>query len=345
MNINGVIFNDLVSNCLKIFSIFVHTKHYNMINPNGQSYWLTIVNPNAGNGRGKKDWDKISRLLQKYQLPYYVHFTFTKGHAIKLASEGIRNGFRHIIVIGGDGTMNEVVNGIFLGDACATPDVTLGMITVGTGNDWGRMFGIPTDYEKAIKVIKENKTCLQDVGVVSYFHGNTREKRYFANIAGLGFDAVVVRRTNNQKENGKRGKILYFWNLLRSLMTYKHTQTEVVIDGQKISNHTFSISLGIGKYSGGGMRQTPKALPDDGLFDITVIKKISRREVIKSVRRLYDGSILEHPNIESYQGKDVKIDSDPLIHLEADGESLGHSPFEFEIIPKGINVIYNESLN
>ena len=310
--------------------------------PNSKANWLIIVNPNAGHGRGKKDWEKISSLLHKYQLHYYVHFTYAKGHAIKLTIEGIRNGFRKIIVVGGDGTMNEVVNGAFQEKSCPPSEITIGMITVGTGNDWGRMFGIPHDYEKAIKIIKQNKICLQDAGVVSYFHGKSREKRYFINIAGLGFDAIVAKRTNNQKEKGRKGKMLYFWNLFESLMTYKHTQTDVVIDGRKISNHTFSISLGIGKYSGGGMLQTPKALPDDGLFDITIIKKISRGEVIKSVRKLYDGTILEHPLIESYQGKDVQIDSSPMIHLEADGESLGHSPFEFEIIPKSINIIYND---
>jgi len=208
--------------------------------------------------------------------------------------------------------------------------------------DWGRMFGIPSDYEKAIKIIKANKNRLQDAGVVNYFHGNTREKRYFINIAGLGFDAMVAKRTNSQKEKGRNGKMLYIWSLLRTLMTYKHTQTEVIIDGQKTNNPTLSISLGIGKFSGGGMCQTPKALPDDGLFDVTIIKKMSRGDVIKSVRRLYDGSILEHPNIESYKGKDIQVDSSPLIHLEADGESLGHSPFEFEIIPQSINIIYND---
>ena len=309
------------------------------INP---SSWLIIVNPNAGHGRGQKDWHKISSLLQKYALHHYVHFTYAKGHAIKLASEGIRHGYRKIIVVGGDGTMNEVVNGTFLEKSCPTNDITLGMITVGIGNDWGRMFGIPTDYEKAIKIIKESKTRLQDAGAVSYSQGGSREKRYFINIAGLGFDAMVAKRTNSQKERGRSGKFLYFYNLFSSLMTYKHTQTEVVIDGQKINNHTFSISLGIGRYSGGGMRQTPNALPDDGLFDVTIIKKMGKGEVIKSIRRLYDGSILEHPNIESYKGKDIQVDSDPLIHLEADGESLGHSPFEFEIIPKSVNIIYND---
>jgi diacylglycerol kinase family enzyme len=113
----------------------------------------------------------------------------------------------------------------------------------------------------------------------------------------------------------------------------------VIIDGNRISNDTFSISLGIGRYSGGGMMQTPNAVVNDGLFDITIIKKMRKGEIIRSLRKLYDGTILDHPKIEGYTGKSIRIDSDPLIHVEADGESLGHSPIEFTIIPDSVNVI------
>jgi YegS/Rv2252/BmrU family lipid kinase len=219
------------------------------------------------------------------------------------------------------------------------------MITVGTGNDWGRMFGIPNDYEGAIKIIKDFKLRLQDTGIVFYFDGTKRNKRYFINIAGLGFDAVVVQRTNFQKDKGRKGKLLYLWNLLTCLMSYKHTQTEVVIDGNKISNHTFTISLGIGKYSGGGMMQTPHAIPDDGYFDITIIKKIRKMEVVRRLKMLYDGTILDHPLIEGFKGKKIQIDSDPMIHLEADGETLGHSPIEFRILPKSIHIVYGHYLS
>jgi YegS/Rv2252/BmrU family lipid kinase len=300
---------------------------------------LIIVNPNAGKRKGEKDWNKISSLLGKYEISYKAIFTVSKQHAIRIAEEGIAEGFRKIIVVGGDGTMNEVVNGCFRQNLCPTTDITLSIITVGTGNDWGKMFGIPSDYEKAIQVIKSEKTKLQDTGVVYYFHGTRREKRFFINIAGLGFDAVVVKKTNDQKERGKKGKAVYFWNILSGLLFYRHTNTEVVIDGKTVINKTFTISLGIGKYSGGGMMQTPEALPDDGYFDITIIKKMSKLDVIKSLKRLYNGTILDHPLVEGYKGKDILIDSDPLIHVEADGESLGHSPIEFNIIPRSIQVV------
>ncbi|RPJ66138.1 MAG: diacylglycerol kinase family lipid kinase, partial [Alphaproteobacteria bacterium] len=228
--------------------------------------WLIIVNPNAGHGKGKKDWKVIAGFLEKYNIAYTTQFTLTRRHAIVLAQDGIRDGYRKILAVGGDGTMNEIVNGIFTQEICNTTDITLGMITVGTGNDWGKLFGIPTDYEEAVKIIQEYKIRLQDAGIVYYYHGTEREARYFINIAGLGFDAVVVKRTNIQKDKGHKGKAIYFLNLLRSLLFYRHTVTSVDIDGHKIQDDIFTISIGIGRFSGGGMMQKPNAIPDEGLF-------------------------------------------------------------------------------
>ena len=122
--------------------------------------------------------------------------------------------------------MNEVVNGVFTQQVCPTTDITLAMITVGTGNDWGKLFGIPHNYEAAVGIITAGKIRLQDAGIVHYYHGTHQENRYFINIAGLGFDAVV-RRTNIQKDKGRSGKVLYFFNLLKSLLLYRHTAVEV----------------------------------------------------------------------------------------------------------------------
>jgi len=301
--------------------------------------WQIIVNPNAGRKKGQKDWHIISDLLNRHGISYNKYFTEAKHHAIEIAIDLFKNDYRKIIVVGGDGTMNEVVNGAFLQDSIPTTEITLAMITVGTGNDWGRMFNIPMDYDSAIRVIKEENIFLQDTGVINFCSGTDVNKRYFVNIAGLGFDAVVVRRSNRQKEKGRSSKMLYFWTLLRSLLSYKHTSTSIEIDGRKIKNDTFTISLGIGKYSGGGMIQTPEAIADDGLFELTLVKKMRKGEIIRSLKRLYNGTILDHPKVEGYTGKKIRIDSDPLIHVEADGESLGHSPIEFDILPRSIRIV------
>lgn len=302
--------------------------------------WLVIVNPNAGNRRGIRDWDKISGILDSKGFLYDTSFTERRGHAIEISTEGINAGYRRIIIVGGDGTMNEVVNGVFEQNTCKTDDVVLGMITVGTGNDWAKMFNIPEDYDRAISAIKTGKTMLQDAGRIIYTNNEGQEHRYFVNIAGLGFDASVVKRANMQKDKGKSGKSSYYEALLKNLFDYDTTNTRVTVDNEETENDTFSISIGIGKFSGGGMIQTPKAVLDDGLFDITVIKSMTKFEVVRSLKKLFDGSILDHPKIVSFKGEKIKIESDPDINLEADGETLGHTPIELDIIPVSVRAIY-----
>lgn len=301
--------------------------------------WLIVVNPNAGRKKGRKDWAQIAALLSEFRVNYNVVFTTRPRHAIEITANGIADGYRRIAAVGGDGTMNEVVNGVFTQKTVSPSEITLGIITVGTGNDWGRMFGIPNDYKGAVRLLSIGNRCISDAGVVDYSTPSGRGRRYFINIAGLGFDAVVVRRTNAQKEKGRNSKAIYFYNLLKSLLFYTHTHTDVIIDGKLVSNQTFTISLGIGKFSGGGMRQTPNAIHDDGLFDITIIKRMRKGEIIRSLKKLYDGTILDHPKIEGHTGRNILINSQPPIHLEADGESLGYSPIEFNIIPSAVNVI------
>ena len=214
------------------------------------------------------------------------------------------------------------------------------MIPVGTANDWGRMFHIPHDYEEAIRVLKKGKTFRQDAGLVRYINGGKETSRYFINIAGLGFDARVVQKANKQKEEGKHGVLLYFLNIFTTLMKYKSTRVSIEVDGKSVfENSVLSLSLGNGRYAGGGMLQTPGAKPDDGLLDLTVIKDMGRLRVITSLKKLYDGRILEHPMIEGFTGKRIRIDSNPPINAETDGESLGHTPVKFEILPKCLQVI------
>ncbi|MGA2824098.1 MAG: diacylglycerol kinase family protein, partial [Bacteroidales bacterium] len=156
--------------------------------------WLIIVNPNAGIKKGGKDWPLISRLLNSAGISHLCVLTEHRDHANQLAGEFIEEGYRNIAVVGGDGTMNEVVNGIFLQKNVSPSAITLGMIPVGTGNDWCRTFGIPFDYKNAICILKIGKTFLQDVGQISYFKNQDPIQRYFINIAGMGYDALVAKK-------------------------------------------------------------------------------------------------------------------------------------------------------
>ncbi|MCD4695314.1 MAG: diacylglycerol kinase family lipid kinase [Bacteroidales bacterium] len=303
--------------------------------------WFVIVNPNAGTRKGEKDWFDISRQLTDANIKFREVFTKHKEHAISLTTRYIKKGYRKFIVVGGDGTLNEVVNGIFFQKKVPTKEFLLAMIPVGTGNDWCRMFNVPFKYKKAITLITKHQVFTQDIGRVGYFSSNTPKRRYFINVAGMGYDAVVAAKTNKDKELGRGGPLVYFKNLFTSLLFYKHSKTNISIDnGEKGSLcQTFSLSVGICKYNGGGMKQLPAAIPDDGLLDMTLIKKLGKFTVLKEVKNLFDGSFVNHPKVETFTGKHFRITSTPEIMLEADGESLGHSPFEFEIIPKSLRVV------
>jgi YegS/Rv2252/BmrU family lipid kinase len=306
--------------------------------------WLTIVNPNAGKGKGSRDWKRISELMRNAGLIYEVRFTEAKEHAIRITREGIQDGFRKIVTIGGDGTLHEVVNGILGAGSLSSPDISIGLIPVGTGNDWGKMFGIPLNYEKAVSILSEGRQMRHDIGKVSFLDGKTERSRYFINIAGLGFESVVVRRTNAQKDLGRGGKLIYFYNLLISMLSYRNTPAEITVDGERKSASVFSVNVGNGRYCGGGMRQTPDAIPDDGLLDVTVINGIGKLEIIRNLSILYNGKILDHPKIDGYKCKNLKVTSDQILWVEADGESLGHTPAEFSIIPSAVNIIYGTRL-
>jgi YegS/Rv2252/BmrU family lipid kinase len=302
-----------------------------------ENSWGLIVNPNAGSGKCQKNWPTIQKLVKRAKLETEVVFTERKGHAIELTKAFIGKGFRKIIVVGGDGTLNEVVNGIFThgNDPKA---ITLGMVPVGTGNDWCRTFNVPTKYIDAIKLIRDNKTVVQDIGLVN-FHNNSSPERFFANVAGIGFDANVAHAANALKDQGKGNALSYLLILLKTLLKYNSKTMQLKIGEQaKYKERMFSLSIGIGQYNGGGMKQLPNAIANDGLLDITVIKKISKWTVIKELKNLYDGSFLNHPKIDAWQDKEISFAENKL-KIETDGESVGEGPKDFSILPKALRVI------
>jgi len=302
--------------------------------------WFVIVNPNAGKRKGEKDWLEIAAQLTAAKIEFVNVFTEHRGHAVVLTRKYIENGYRNIIVVGGDGTLNEVVNGIFTQAHVPTDKVVLAMIPVGTGNDWCRMFNIPNDYKQAIKLINRRKIFIQDTGTIKYISSEGSEKtRYFINMAGMGFDALVAKKTNKQKDLGKSNPMSYVVNILSSLFLYTSTKVTILLDDEKITSDIFSMSVGICQYNGGGMKQAPDALPDDGLFDMTLIKPIGKFKIIRNIIKLFDGSFTRLPEVSTYRSSKIIIHSEPPMFMEADGESLGHTPFVFNILPQSLYVV------
>jgi YegS/Rv2252/BmrU family lipid kinase len=311
--------------------------------------FFVVINPNAGKRRAEKDWQLISSMLLDAGIKFNHKFTTHKFHANTITVQAIEQGFRKIIAIGGDGTFNEVINAIFYQKSYLASEITIGVICVGTGNDWCRTLGIPDDYSSAINIIKSGNTKLFDVGLAHFNNNGTKSSRYFANVAGMGFDAMVAKKVNEDKDSNRTGKILYLKNLLLCLLKSKTINCSIKIDALTVEAPIFSMSVGIGRYNGGGMMQLPNAIPDDGLLDITLIKKISRFDVIMQTKNLYDGTFIKHPSVALYRGKKVEIDTvlnstadlesaPTLLDLELDGEYVGHSPVEFEILPSVLNV-------
>ena len=301
------------------------------------------MNLHAGSKKGERDWPEIKGLLLKAGFDMHIVFSEYQNHALQLIKNLIEEeGFKKLIVVGGDGTLNEVVNSVFKQNRFRTMEIQIGLITIGTGNDWGRMYEIPESYKEQVRIIKEERFILQDIGVVKYKHATEDDNRYFANIAGMGYDALVAKKTNVMKQKGKGGAFVYMINLVSGLFQYKNTQLEIEADGKQVfSGKVFTMSIGICKYNGAGMMQLPFAVPDDGLFDVTVIKKTTKLRVIKNIKNLYDGSFINMREVETFTGKKFTIRSTPSdkLFLETDGESLGHSPLDFEVIPRAAKMI------
>lgn len=305
--------------------------------------WFVVVNPHAGTNKCMRDWPEIKRLLEEAGFEFTLAMTEKIYHALSLVQHAIEvDGFKSIIVVGGDGTLNEAVNGIMRQFRFPSDEIRIGMITVGTGNDWGRMYEIPPEYKGQVKILKKGHTFLQDVGVVKYRYASDEEKRYFVNIAGMGYDALVAKKTNSLKQIGKGGVITYMISLLSGLFQYENTELSIEADGEQVySGQVFSLSIGICKFNGGGMMQLPNAIPDDGLFDVTLIEKTTKMRVIRNIKNLYDGSFIKMKEVKTFTGKKFSIIANPSdkLNLETDGESLGHSPLDFEVIPKSIRLV------
>ena len=309
-----------------------------------EAKWFVVVNPASGSGKGLTDFPLISKLLRDNGIRHESVFTEHKHHAAELTVSAIESGYRHIIVVGGDGTLHEVVNGVFIQNRVDSSEITIAMISTGTGNDWIRMFGIPTRYSEAIRAIKEGYTFLQDVAEVSYEESKVRQVRYMANVAGLGFDAAVIKRTLTSKAKGYLGKGGYLWCLARSFFSHKATGTKVWVDDELIYNNLlFSIAIGVGKFNGGGIQQLPIAVADDGLLDITMIRPVHWWHVIFRLRRLFNGTIYSIGHVIHAQGRHIRIESSPETHLEIDGELYGHTPVDLQVMHRKVRVVINRA--
>lgn len=306
--------------------------------------WLVVVNPKASVGKSGKDWPQIRQILINDGIEFDDVLTEYPRHAIEIVRNAIvEKGYRKFIAVGGDGTNNEVINGIFTQDTVPTTEITMAAMPIGTGNDWRRTFDIPLEYDKVAKIIKAGHTYAHDIGKLTYYDDGNTGIRYFLNAAGTGLDEMVCHSTNRMKQQGKGGTIRYLISLVKCMLTYKVTRIQLTIDDELVfDDYILNLSIGNGRFNGGGMMTMPKAIPNDGLFDVTVIKKVSIFKFAANVKNVYDGSFINKiDEVKTFRGKRIHIVSIPphSLKVETEGENLNNSPFDFEVLPKAINMV------
>jgi YegS/Rv2252/BmrU family lipid kinase len=300
--------------------------------------WLAIVNPVSGGNKNEKQSAIIISHLQQKGINPEIKTTHEKGSAIQLTKEGIENGHQNIIVIGGDGTLNEVINGVMLQQAMPSSAISIAMFSLGTGNDFIRTFGISKNHIKTTEMLLQGNTKTIDVGWVQYQNNNKTASRYFINVLGMAFDGAVTESANSTK--GAIGKLTYLKSVVATLFKYEPTTMRVLVDDKEVANETlFCLNIGNCKYSGGGMRMVPDALPDDGLFDITLMRPLPTLTALGNLHRLFNGTIYKLKEATHLRGKKLTVYSNPPICAEAEGEFLGWSTFEVAIIPKAIKIM------
>lgn len=309
------------------------------------SRWFMIVNPTAGMGRGLLDFPQISKLLHDEKIYCEPNFTERKFHAVEYTVEAVNKGYRKIIVVGGDGTLHEVVNGLFIQKRVAPADVLLAVIGVDSDRSWMRAYGFEKGrYIDVIRAIKAERSFLQDVGVVSYEEAHYRQSRYMVGMGGTGFDAYVVKKFSHRTMKHRTNRWSYLWCVIRAFFRYKHSGVKIYLDDRLIYNNLlFSAAIGISKFNGGGLQQLPEAVADDGFLDMTLIRPIHFWHILFRFRYLFDGNIYRIGHVERWRGERIRIESIPNALLEVDGELLGDTPIEFSLLHKAIRVVVSNN--
>jgi len=295
--------------------------------------WFIIANPIAGNQKFSKQWKEIQQLLNSKSIDYSFVFTQFSKHEIELVQNAIQQGFRNIISVGGDGTLHNIVNGIMMQRYVKSSDITIAVLPIGTGNDWIKTYNIPNNIKKAIDIISERKTILQDIGRIE-----TKGKiHYFNNVAGLGYDGYIA---NKLQELKRLGPISYLIAGIYGLLFYKKSIFKIAMNQIIIETTCLMTMVSICKFSGGGMQFSKKGDPSDGLFDITIIKNITLLDLILNIKKLYNGNIVAHPKVATYKTNKIIVDpqnSKPFI--QADGELIGTGTATFSLIEKGVHFV------
>ncbi len=303
---------------------------------------LFVVNPNSASGKTGHDWPSMKAVMAKTFPGHETALTSGPGDATELTRRALKKGMERIIVVGGDGTINETVNGFFENEKQLNPQAELGLITSGTGGDFRKTFKLDSDLESALEVLKRGNTRLVDVGKLTLagFDGQP-VVRYFDNITSFGMSgAIMVKVNNSTLAKRLSGTFAFYWHTLFTLIGWRNTKVHLTVDDhfdQEIMINTVHVANG--EYSGAGMHFAPMAQPDDGFFDVVVLGDFKFHHLLTSSTMLYNGTHVDHPLVTLLKGRKITAQCERELYVEMDGETPGKLPITFENIPQAIMLI------
>ncbi len=298
-----------------------------------------IVNPHAAHGLAGKRWSRILDFLNTQGIEVSAHLTRGRSHACRLAQDALENGAQLIISVGGEGTLNEIVNGMLHGAPLFQNLPELVMIPIGTGCDLSRTLNIPKDYEEAIDIILNGRTKLVDIAKVVFKNDTRIWERYFVNAFDVGLGGNVVRIANIIPKN-LGGFLTFLVSSLLALITFRRMKMIVYLDGRCIDSGLITIIGALnGQFFGGGMHAAPMACIDDGMLELLYVKDTNIfKFVTKVLARVYGGEHLAYHNVYHYQGKKIKIESSRVFLADVDGEEEKAKEVTVTIIPRALKV-------
>ncbi|ACI18889.1 diacylglycerol/lipid kinase family protein [Dictyoglomus thermophilum] len=280
-----------------------------------------LFNPTSNRGKAEKKYNELIKILNEEEIDYTVEFTLGKEGTIRQVEEALKKGADVVVAAGGDGTINEVVNGL-------KGRGILGIIPLGRGNDIAISYRIPRDLRGAVKLLKNGVIREVDMGLL--------DGRYFVGIAGTGFVGDVNYNSNKLNLTGFKGYIISVFTTLKG---FKYPECEVSFDGVSWRGRITLIALGNTSYYGGGMKLLPNSDPEDGYFDIGIVQKIHPLELVATFPLVYVGKHTINPHIKIYRGREVKIVSDHELIISFDGEMIMSKEIKFVNVPKFQKVI------
>lgn len=287
-----------------------------------------IVNPQAGNGRGRRYWERIAQIMKRE--PHTVRMTTGPGDGFPQAAAAANEAAAGdvIVAVGGDGTVGEVATGLLRSGRAE--DIALGLIAAGTGNDLARALHMPSELADVLDVIRAGKTTRVDAGFAA--------DHCFVNVAGVGFDAAVANAAN-QSPKFLGGSIPYVLGLLRTLWSYRPVEMELELDGTIYRGRFLLVAMSNGPYFGGGMKIAPQAELADGALDVVMAGDIGRLETLMLLPRIYKGTHVNHPKVKTVQARNIKVRAGDGVYCQVDGELLPVMPSEFSVAGKALSVL------